>query len=186
MHAVFVDTLQPCVKNGACDRGRRQHAWRLGDPSRSLFWKVVMAGSDSSFKILVVDDDAQIRKLLTELFTQDGHEVEAAEDVPAALKLLLRHRYSLLVTDLELPMTSGLKLIQEVRGRGMRIPILVVSGNQDLLLKAAVQDLGRAECILKPFGIDALRAAAQRLLAPQPERSGKAKPKKATNGKDTS
>jgi len=143
-------------------------------------------GSDTSSKILVVDDDPQIRKLLTDLLTHDGHEVDAVEDAPTALKLLLRHRYSLLVTDLELPGTSGLELIHEVRGRGMSLPILVVSGNQELLLKAAVQDLGRAECILKPFGIDAIRASVARLLAPPPERSGKAKPKPAPNGKGPS
>jgi two-component system response regulator MprA len=143
-------------------------------------------GSDSSSKILVVDDDPLIRKLLIDLLTHDGYEVDAAEDPQAALKLLLRHRYSLLMTDLELPRTSGLELIHEVRGRGLRLPILVVSGNQEAILKAAVQDLGRAECILKPFGIDAIRAAVARLLAPQPGRSGTAKPKKAANGKGTS
>jgi DNA-binding response OmpR family regulator len=145
-----------------------------------------MAGSDSSQRILVVDDDSQIRTLLIDLLTHDGHEVDAAEDAPAALKLLLKYRYSLLVTDLELPGTSGLELIHEVRGRGMRLPILVVSGNQEEILKASVQNLGRAECILKPFGIDAIRAAAQRLLVPLPGRSGPAKPKKAANGKGPS
>lgn len=143
-------------------------------------------GSDSSQSILVVDDDPQIRTLLTDLFTHDGHEVEAAVDAQAALRLLLRNRYALLVTDLEFPGTSGLELIHELRGRGMRLPILVISGNQDTILKAAVQNLGRAECILKPFGIDAIRSATQRLLAPEPGRSGKAKPKNATNGIGTS
>jgi DNA-binding response OmpR family regulator len=134
----------------------------------------------------VVDDDPLIRKLLTHLLTYDGHEVETVGDAPTALKLLLRDRYALMTTDLELPRTSGLDLIQQVRGRGMSLPILVVSGNQELLLKAAVQDLGRAECILKPFGIDAIRAAAARLIAPQPERYGAAKAKKAANGKGVS
>jgi DNA-binding response OmpR family regulator len=143
-------------------------------------------GSDSSSRILAVDDDPQIRRLLTDLLNHDGHEIDAAEDAASALKLLLKHRYSLLVTDLELPGTSGLELIHEVRGRGMQLPILVISGNQDAILKAAVQDLGRAECILKPFGIDAIRAAVARLLAPPPERSGKAKPKPAPNGKGPS
>jgi DNA-binding response OmpR family regulator len=147
----------------------------------------VMAGSESSSRILVVDDDPQIRKLLIDLLTHDGHEVDAAKDAPSALKLLLRHRYSLLMTDLELPGTSGLDLIHEIRGRGLRVSILVVSGNQEAILKAAVQDLGRAECILKPFGIDAIRAAVQRLLAPhKPDRSRTVKPKEASNGKGTS
>jgi DNA-binding response OmpR family regulator len=127
----------------------------------------VTPGSESSSRILVVDDDEQIRKLLTDLLTHDGFEVDAAENAQAALNLLLKHRYSLLTTDLDLPGPSGLDLIREVRGRGLLLPILVLSGDREAVLQAAVQDLGRAECLLKPFALDALRAAVERLLTPQ-------------------
>ncbi len=129
-------------------------------------------GSESSSRILVVDDDPVIRKLLTDLFTHDGHEVDAAENAQTALQFLLKHRYSLMTTDLEMSGTSGLELIQELRGRGLVLPILILSGDSESVLRAPVQDLGRAECILKPFGIDAVREAVARLLTPlKPTRS---------------
>lgn len=133
-----------------------------------------MAESGSTSRVLVVDDDELIRKLLTDLFTHDGYEVDAVEDARTALKLLLKNRYSLLTTDLELAAESGLGLIHEVRDRGLSLPILVISGNQEEILKAAVQNLGCAECLVKPFGIDAFRTAVVRLLAPRkPERTTK-------------
>ena len=129
-------------------------------------------GSESASRILVVDDDAQICKLLSDLLTLDGHAVDTAENAPTALQLLLKHRYSLLTTDLEMGATSALDLIREIRGRGMVVPILVLSGDRESVLRAAVLELGRAECILKPFGIDAIRAAVARLLTPsKPTRS---------------
>lgn len=129
-------------------------------------------GSESSLRILVVDDDPLTRKLLVDLMTHDGHEVDAAENAQAALQLLLKHRYSLVTMDLELTGTSGLELILEVRGRGLVLPVLIISGDRETVLRAAVKDLGRAECILKPFGIDAVRAAVARLLTPvKPTRS---------------
>jgi DNA-binding response OmpR family regulator len=138
----------------------------------------VTPGSESSSRILVVDDDPQIRKLLSDLLTHEGFTVDAAENGQAALTLLLKHRYSLLTTDLDLPGPSGLDLIREIRGRGLVLPILVLSGDREAVLRAAVLDLGRAECILKPFGIDAIRAAVERLLAPS-----KAKRSNATRSK---
>lgn len=126
----------------------------------------VTPGSESSSRILVVDDDPMIRTLLTDLLTHDGFEVDAAENAQAALTLLLKHRYSLLTTDLDFPGPSGLDLIRAIRGRGLLLPILVLSGDREAVLGAAVQDLGRAECIFKPFGIDAVRAAVARLLTP--------------------
>jgi DNA-binding response OmpR family regulator len=132
----------------------------------------VTPGSDSTFRILVVDDDPQVRRLLTDLLTRDGHVVDSAENAQTALQLLLKHRYALLTTDIEMPGTSGLEMIREIRGRGLVLPVLILSGDRESVLRAAVLDLGRAECILKPFGVDAVRAAAQRLLTPvKPTRS---------------
>jgi len=128
-----------------------------------------MADSDSSSRVLVIDHDPQIRELLSDLLTHDGYEVDTAENAPSALKLLLRHRYSLLIIDLDLPGSAGLELLQEVRGRGLRLPMLIASNRQKELLKVVVQDLGRAECLLKPFGTGAIRASVLRLLAPEPE-----------------
>lgn len=116
-------------------------------------------------KVLVVDDDKQVRMLLAELLTIDGHIVDATEKASEAIRHLLRNRYSLLITDLEMPETSGTELIQEVRARGLRLPILVVSGSPEAMRQAAVLNMGLAEYLAKPFSIHEVRGAVARLLA---------------------
>jgi DNA-binding response OmpR family regulator len=121
----------------------------------------------SSFdsRILVVDDYEGIRNLLTELLTHDGHGVDAVESADEAIRLLLRSRYALLITDLEMPDTSGVELIQEVRGRGLRLPILAIGSSEEAMRDAAVMNLGLAEYLPKPFVIADVREAVARLLA---------------------
>lgn len=69
-----------------------------------------MSGSESGQRVLVVDDDEKVRQFLTDLLSHDGHTVDSAGSAPAAIRLLLRNRYSLLITDVEMPETSGLEL----------------------------------------------------------------------------
>jgi DNA-binding response OmpR family regulator len=103
--------------------------------------------------------------LLTDLLRHDGHNVDAAESASEVIPLLLRNRYSLLITDLEMPKTSGVELIQEVRARGLRLPILIITGDLDAVREAAVLNLGLAGHLPKPFMIAEVRDAVARLLA---------------------
>lgn len=154
----------------ACDRGLNRSsetgvggkAPRLRPNDRGA---IHVPEPHSTTRILVVDDDKQVRTLLRDLLTHDGHVVDVAGTAPDAVRLLLRNRYSLLITDLEMPDTSGVELIQEVRARGLRLPILAVSGTTEIMREAAVLNLGLAEYLPKPFAIDEVRNAVTRLLA---------------------
>lgn len=129
-------------------------------------------------RILVVDDNEQVRLLLSEVLTHDGYAVDAAAGVDDAIRFLLRHRYSLLITDLEMPETSGVELIREVRARRLRLPILVVSGTAEAMREAAVLNLGLAEYLPKPFTISGVRQAVGRLLAAAEEGSDTPTPRR--------
>ncbi len=124
-----------------------------------------MVKSGSEAKVLVVDDDEQVRKLLSDLLIHDGYLVDAAANATDAIRLLLRNRYVLLITDVEMPVTSGMELSQEVRARGLRLPILVVSGSPESIREATLLNIGLAESLAKPFSIEEVRAVVARLLA---------------------
>lgn len=81
------------------------------------------------FRLLVVDDEAGIREILSAILAQEGYEIQTAEDGVRALELMAQFRPHLVVTDLNMPRMSGLELLQVMRERFPGIPVIFVSGN---------------------------------------------------------
>ena len=78
--------------------------------------------------ILVVDDDADIRRLNVEVLADSGYQVDAAEDGVEAWQALNTKPYDLLITDNKMPMVTGLELIKKLRAEDMTLPVILVSG----------------------------------------------------------
>jgi len=79
-------------------------------------------------RILVVDDDADIRRLNVEVLADSGYEVDAAEDGVEAWHALNTESYDLLITDNHMPMVTGLELIKKLRTEDKMMPVILVSG----------------------------------------------------------
>ena len=76
----------------------------------------------------VVDDDTGIRKIGAELLMRLGYQVDAAEDHNAGWKALQTYTYDLLITDLDMPRLSGLKLVKRLRDARLALPVILASG----------------------------------------------------------
>src|SRR5436309_2727325 len=87
-------------------------------------------------RILVVDDERAVVEMLKEFFKQFQHgyayEVTAAHDGADATMVLLRGRYDLVVLDMHMPRMGGLELLKQIRGLGVTVPIIMITGNQDV------------------------------------------------------
>ena len=79
-------------------------------------------------RILVVEDDADIRRLNAEVLTESGYHVDAAEDGVAAWQVLNTSSYDLLITDNNMPVVTGLELIKKLRSDDMMLPVILMSG----------------------------------------------------------
>ena len=79
-------------------------------------------------RILVVDDDTGIRQIGTEVLIRHGYQVDAAEDHTAGWKALQTYTYDLLITDLDMPRLSGLKLVKRLRDAQLALPVILASG----------------------------------------------------------
>ena len=79
-------------------------------------------------RILVVDDDPDIRQLGTEVLIRHGYQVDAAEDNTAGWKAIQAHTYDLLITDLDMPGLSGLKLVKKLHAVRLALPVILASG----------------------------------------------------------
>jgi len=129
--------------------------------------------SATPLRILVIDDEPPIRKLLhTGLGTQ-GYDVLDAPNGKTALGLLAE-KPDLIILDLGLPDMQGLDLLRMIRERDERVPIVVLSSREDEKAKVEALDLGADDYVTKPFGMDELlariRAALRHQLQVQGER----------------
>ena len=117
-------------------------------------------------RILVVDDEPPIRKLLRMGLTAHGYEVIDAPNGKTALEALAG-KPQLVILDLGLPDIDGLDLLRQLRQRDQSLPIVVLSSRGDEAGKVAALDLGADDYVTKPFGMDELLARMRAALRHQ-------------------
>jgi two-component system KDP operon response regulator KdpE len=113
--------------------------------------------------ILVVDDEAQIRRALERALVARGYEVDAAADGVEALDHAAVRPPDLIVLDLNMPVLGGLEVTRQIRGWSS-VPILVLSVREDESDKIAALDSGADDYLTKPFGVGELLARVRALL----------------------
>jgi two-component system, OmpR family, KDP operon response regulator KdpE len=114
-------------------------------------------------KILVVDDEAAIRKVVRDALEHEGHAVETAAAGADAVGRLEAGGFDLLITDLNMPGMDGLELVRRVR-RFSALPILILTVRQDERAKVRLLDSGADDYVTKPFGVAELLARTRALL----------------------
>ncbi len=115
--------------------------------------------------ILVVDDEAVIRDLMTEILREEGYEVEAAEDGLHALECLReRSDFTMLFTDIIMPKMDGIELIREARQVSPDLIPIVMTGHATLETARAAVKEGAYDYVLKPFSFGEIKAAVDNAL----------------------
>ena len=123
-------------------------------------------------RVLVVDDEPQIRRALATNLTTRGYQVDLAATGEEALRLAAEHRPDVVVLDLGLPGIDGIEVVEGLRG-WTEVPIIVLSVRDSEADKVAALDAGADDFVTKPFGMDELlarlRAAVRRSTPPADE-----------------
>src|SRR6201992_3714251 len=117
-------------------------------------------------KVLVVDDEPPIRKLLRMGLSTQGYEILEAPSGKIALELL-NQRPDLVILDLGLPDIQGHELLRMIRARNVSVPIVVLSSRGDEAGKVQALDFGADDYVTKPFGMDELLARMRAALRHQ-------------------
>lgn len=121
-----------------------------------------MTGADAP-RVLVVEDDGELRELLQRLLTGSGYDVELAPDGQAGLHAALTRPYDVMIVDRGLPAIDGLDLIRRVRRRGVATSALVLTAYGDVADRVAGLDAGAEDYLVKPFEVDELLARLRAL-----------------------
>jgi len=114
-------------------------------------------------RLLLVEDDADLRAMLTELLTESGYAVEAAADGQRGLHLGLTQTFDVLLLDRRLPVVEGLDLLAGLRARGVTTPVLILSAIAQPADRVAGLDAGAEDYLGKPFDVDELLARLRAL-----------------------
>jgi len=114
-------------------------------------------------RILVVDDEASVRLLITNSLARAGYRVDAAADGALAWEALQVRRYDLLITDNAMPKITGIALVKKLRGQSSTLPVVMATGTIPEEL-ARHPSLGISEVLLKPFTVEQILKTVKDVL----------------------
>jgi two-component system response regulator MprA len=115
-------------------------------------------------KVLVVEDDPDVRAALTRALSFEGYDVAVAEDGGRALEAIVHDPPNLIVLDVMMPFVDGLETCRRLRARGDETPILMLTALGDVSDRVDGLDAGADDYLAKPFALDELLARIRALL----------------------
>src|ERR1700683_1920291 len=101
--------------------------------------------------ILIVEDEAKMRRLLELNLGEDGFTTLSASDAGAGLKLLRKNSVELVVTDLKLPGMNGLEFLQAIKRQSATLPVVVMTAFGTVETEVEAMKAGASDYVLKPF-----------------------------------
>jgi two-component system, OmpR family, KDP operon response regulator KdpE len=128
--------------------------------------------SAAPLRVLVIDDEPPIRKLLRVGLSAHGYQIVEASNGKMALDLLSEQTPDLVILDLGLPDMQGHELLRTMRARNDSVPIVVLSSRDDETGKVQALDSGADDYVTKPFGMDELLARMRAALRHQLQTHG--------------
>jgi DNA-binding response OmpR family regulator len=115
-------------------------------------------------KLLLVDDDADMVKVVRDWLTSEHHLVEALDNSESALEHLEMFQYDLIILDWGMPKLSGLEVLQRFRAKGGETPVLMLTGKDHIDDKTTGLDSGADDYLTKPFHMTELTARVRALV----------------------
>ncbi len=122
------------------------------------------ASPDKQAPVLIAEDDIPLAHFLQRGLQTEKYAVDLVHDGEAALDLVGKAQYSLLILDLNLPKLDGLTLLRQVRPTMPALPVIVLTGRSELEDRVAALDAGADDCLIKPFSFRELTARVRALL----------------------
>ncbi len=116
-------------------------------------------------RILVVDDEASIREILTRRLTQWGHEVVTADGAESAIAEMSKAPADIVFSDVIMPVYDGIWLATQIQERWPRTVVVAVSGAQEMATVMKMRQHGAVDFVPKPIGREMLHQALERALA---------------------
>lgn len=118
-------------------------------------------------KILIVDDQKGVRRLLEELFKKEGWDVEVASDGKEAIGMVEERLPDIILMDVKMPNMNGLEASQAILQAHNHVPIIMMTAYGEIEVVKKALEAGVKKCIIKPFDIIVLRDMVNNLINEQ-------------------
>ena len=151
--------LETLVK--AMDRAMQRSGKITAAPPTSVAVGSAPSDSPETPLILVVDDEPQIRSLLSQYLSRKGYRVRVAPDGPTALTMVAKEQPRFIILDMYMPGMNGLELLRELRAKNYDGGILGLTGSQEENLLQGLLDLGAVDVMGKPVDMEKVELAVQ-------------------------
>ena len=120
--------------------------------------------ANAEFLVVVAEDDPSVRNAVERVLELEGYQVKTANDGNAALDLIVSSKPHAVVMDVMMPFADGLTVTRELRHRGNRTPVLLLTARHEVGDRVAGLDAGADDYLVKPFAVDELLARVRALL----------------------
>ena len=118
----------------------------------------------TSQRVLVVDDEAKMQRVLQIMLQRMGHEVSCAGNGEEALQIIKTAPVNLIISDLRMPGMSGTDLLKTLREQGNEVPVIIMTAYGTIESAVEAMKLGACDYIIRPFDVEALELAINRIL----------------------
>jgi len=115
-------------------------------------------------KILIADDEQKMRHLLSMILESAGHAVESVGDGSQAFSLLQEARFDMVITDIKMPVMTGMELLHEIKKADIPCPVIIITAFATIDSAVESMRLGASDFITKPFETDQIHLAVERTL----------------------
>src|SRR3989338_6035402 len=116
--------------------------------------EIPLTMATDKFKVLITDDDIDLRELLVEAVRNWGFQAELAKDAEEALRKLRMEHYDILISDLMMPGIDGLQLLRKAMELDSGLLVIIITGYATIETAVKAIDLGAYDYIAKPFRLD--------------------------------
>ena len=106
-----------------------------------------------TLKILIVDDEPVMHKLLSSFIFELGHQSESTFNGPDALNAIKNQSFDLILTDVRMPGMDGLELLEKIRHTHPQLPVVIITGHGDPTMSEKAKALGAYDFIIKPVSL---------------------------------
>ena len=122
------------------------------------------SAANAEFLVVVAEDDPSVRNAVERVLELEGYRVKTVNDGNAALDLIVSSKPHAVVMDVMMPFADGLTVTRELRHRGNRTPVLLLTARHEVGDRVAGLDAGADDYLVKPFAVDELLARVRALL----------------------